>query len=167
MVEPRHLVVIGARHDTMDPEHMEMMASKVQRGRYLYCPNGSHLANYDDQQVYMSGLVKFIRARSVCTAARPSSRNVGLKPMVSGSPVKVASIASLARASSVGVTVALRLDAGRSAAGVHWEEAHAWACAVADGPAALERPVVIVVMLVLFVVQRRAASVAANPSRPR
>lgn len=35
---------------------------------------------------------------------------------------------------SVGVTVGLRLDAGRSAAGVHWEEAHAWACAVADGP---------------------------------
>jgi proline iminopeptidase len=38
-----------------------MMASKVQKGRYLYCPNGSHLAIYDDQQTYMNGVVKFLR----------------------------------------------------------------------------------------------------------
>ena len=25
------------------------MASQVRTGRYLYCPNGSHLALYDDQ----------------------------------------------------------------------------------------------------------------------
>jgi len=53
-------LVIGARHDTMDPKHMEMMAGKVQKGRYLYCPDGSHLALYDDQKVYMEGVTRFI-----------------------------------------------------------------------------------------------------------
>jgi proline iminopeptidase len=54
-------LTIGARHDTMDPAHMEWMAQQMPKGRYLYCPNGSHLAIYDDQHTYMSGLVKFIR----------------------------------------------------------------------------------------------------------
>lgn len=53
-------LVIGAKYDTMDPAHMEMMSKKVQKGRYLFCPNGSHLALYDDQKVYMEGLTKFI-----------------------------------------------------------------------------------------------------------
>lgn len=54
-------LVIGASHDTMDPAHMEMMAGQVQRGRYLCCPNGSHLAFYDDQKVYMEGVIDFVR----------------------------------------------------------------------------------------------------------
>lgn len=54
-------LVIGARHDTMDPAHMEMMAGLLPRGRYLYCPNGSHLAMYDDQETYFAGLVGFLR----------------------------------------------------------------------------------------------------------
>jgi proline iminopeptidase len=54
-------LVIGARYDTMDPAHMEMMAGRLQHGRYLYCPNGSHLAMYDDQQTYFSGLVDFLQ----------------------------------------------------------------------------------------------------------
>jgi proline iminopeptidase len=54
-------LVIGARHDTMDPRHMEMMAGNVQRGRYLFCPNGSHLAMYDDQKVYVDGVIQFVR----------------------------------------------------------------------------------------------------------
>jgi len=53
-------LVIGAQHDTMDPKHMEMMAGAVKHGRYLYCPNGSHMSMYDDQQTYMSGVVQFI-----------------------------------------------------------------------------------------------------------
>src|ERR1700744_4200177 len=39
-------LVIGARHDTMDPAHMEMMAQRLPQGRYLYCPDGSHMAMY-------------------------------------------------------------------------------------------------------------------------
>jgi proline iminopeptidase len=54
-------LVIGARHDTMDPAHMEMMARRVQKGRYLLCPNGSHLALYDDQTTYFDGLIRFLR----------------------------------------------------------------------------------------------------------
>ena len=59
-------LVIGARYDTMDPKHLEWMAGQVADGRYLHCPNGSHLAQYDDQQAYMDGLIGFIRD----TAAR-------------------------------------------------------------------------------------------------
>lgn len=54
-------LAIGARHDTMDPAHMEMIASRVQKGRYHFCPNGSHMAIYDDQQTYVEGLIQFIR----------------------------------------------------------------------------------------------------------
>lgn len=54
-------LVIGARYDTMDPKHMEAMASALSNGRYLYCPQGSHLAMYDDQEVYFEGLIRFIR----------------------------------------------------------------------------------------------------------
>jgi proline iminopeptidase len=54
-------LVIGARYDTMDAAHMEMMAGKVRKGRYLFCPNGSHLDMYDDQAVYMDGVIRFLR----------------------------------------------------------------------------------------------------------
>jgi len=54
-------LVIGARYDTMDPAQMEKIAASVQKGRYLFCPNGSHMAMYDDQQVYVDGLVHFLR----------------------------------------------------------------------------------------------------------
>lgn len=54
-------LVIGAQHDTMDPEHMEWMSTQVQNGRYLFCENGSHLSQYDDQKTYFEGLIKFIR----------------------------------------------------------------------------------------------------------
>ena len=54
-------LVIGARYDTMDPAHMEMMAGLLPQGRYLYCPNGSHLAMYDDQETYFAGLIDFLR----------------------------------------------------------------------------------------------------------
>jgi len=54
-------LMIGARYDTMDPAHMEMMARRVQRGRYLFCPNGSHMAMYDDQTVYVNGVLQFLR----------------------------------------------------------------------------------------------------------
>lgn len=53
-------LMIGARHDTMDPKAMEAQSKMVQRGRYLYCPNGSHLAMWDDQQVFMTGVISFI-----------------------------------------------------------------------------------------------------------
>jgi proline iminopeptidase len=57
-------LVIGAEHDTMDPAHMEMMASRLPAGRYLYCRDGSHLAMYDDQQTYFAGLIDFLLGRA-------------------------------------------------------------------------------------------------------
>jgi proline iminopeptidase len=54
-------LVIGARYDTMDPNHMEWMAKQLPHGTYLYCPNGSHMALYDDQKTYFEGLIAFLR----------------------------------------------------------------------------------------------------------
>ncbi|MEZ5558987.1 MAG: proline iminopeptidase-family hydrolase [Pseudomonadales bacterium] len=53
-------LMIGAKFDTMDPRYMQWMAGEVQNGTYLYCPNGSHMALYDDQQTYFGGLIDFI-----------------------------------------------------------------------------------------------------------
>lgn len=53
-------LTVGATHDTMDPEHMRWMSTQVKQGQYLHCPNGSHLSMWDDQQVFMNGVIKFI-----------------------------------------------------------------------------------------------------------
>jgi proline iminopeptidase len=55
-------LVIGAVHDTMDPEHMRWVSTQVQHGSFLLCPNGSHLAMWDDQRTYTAGLVRFLQA---------------------------------------------------------------------------------------------------------
>jgi proline iminopeptidase len=54
-------LTIGAQYDTMDPKHMEWMSKQLPKGHYLYCPNGSHLAIYDDPQTYMAGVIRFIK----------------------------------------------------------------------------------------------------------
>jgi proline iminopeptidase len=54
-------LMIGAKYDTMDPKAMEEQSKLVQRGRFLYCANGSHLSMWDDQKVFMSGVIKFIK----------------------------------------------------------------------------------------------------------
>ena len=53
-------LMIGAKHDTMDPKAMEEQSKMVKKGRYLFCPNGSHLAMWDDQKVFMHGVIGFI-----------------------------------------------------------------------------------------------------------
>jgi proline iminopeptidase len=52
---------IGGAYDTMDPKHMEWIASTVQNGQYLHCPNGSHFDMYDDAEIYFKGLIDFIK----------------------------------------------------------------------------------------------------------
>lgn len=54
-------LTVGAKYDTMDPAHMEWMSKQVKNGKYLYCPNGSHLSMWDDQKVFMDGVIKFIK----------------------------------------------------------------------------------------------------------
>jgi proline iminopeptidase len=53
-------LVIGGGHDTMDPAHMEQMATRFPKGRFLLCPNAGHMAMYDDQATYFRGLIDFI-----------------------------------------------------------------------------------------------------------
>ena len=53
-------LVIGAAHDTMDPEHMRWMSEQFPQGEFLLCPNGSHLAQYDDPEHYFPGLINFL-----------------------------------------------------------------------------------------------------------
>ena len=53
-------LMIGAKYDTMDPKAMEEQSKLVKNGHYLYCPNGSHLAMWDDQKIFMNGVIKFI-----------------------------------------------------------------------------------------------------------
>jgi proline iminopeptidase len=54
-------LVIGAQHDTMDPAHLRAMADRIPQGEYLHCPDGSHLAMYDDQRTYMTGLTSWMQ----------------------------------------------------------------------------------------------------------
>ena len=54
-------LIVGARHDTMDPEHMKWMSTQVKNGSYLFCPDGSHLAMWDDQKVFMNGVIEWIK----------------------------------------------------------------------------------------------------------
>lgn len=54
-------LTIGATHDTMDPEHMKWMSTQVQQGRFLLCPNGSHLSMWDDQEHFFPGVIQFLR----------------------------------------------------------------------------------------------------------
>lgn len=53
-------LTIGAHHDTMDPAHMKWMASRLKDGRHLACPDGSHMAMFDDQERYFTGLIRFL-----------------------------------------------------------------------------------------------------------
>ncbi len=55
-------LVIGAEHDTMDPAHMREVARRLPHGEYLHCPNGSHMAMYDDQRTYFEGLIRWLHA---------------------------------------------------------------------------------------------------------
>jgi proline iminopeptidase len=46
----------------MDPEHMRWMSEQLPQGTYLHCPNGSHLAQFDDPTHYFPGLIDFLNA---------------------------------------------------------------------------------------------------------
>ena len=54
-------LVIAGQYDTMEPAHMKMVSEKLKHGRYLLCPNGGHLAMYDDQKTYFTGLIRFLK----------------------------------------------------------------------------------------------------------
>lgn len=53
-------LVLGGEHDTMDPRFLEHMASLMPYGQCSICPDGSHMAMFDDQQAYFAALTRFI-----------------------------------------------------------------------------------------------------------
>ena len=53
---------IGGKYDTMDPAHMEWIATQVPKGNSLICPQGSHMSMSDNQQTYMNGLVRYLKS---------------------------------------------------------------------------------------------------------
>jgi len=55
------VLTIGGTYDTMDPAHMEQMARRFPKGRFLLCPTAGHMAMYDDQTTYFRGLIDFVR----------------------------------------------------------------------------------------------------------
>jgi len=54
-------LTIGAQYDEMDPDDMKKMATLMPNATNAYCPNGSHLCMWDDQEVYFRNLLKFLR----------------------------------------------------------------------------------------------------------
>ena len=48
-----------------------MMSEQLPRGDYLYLPNGSHMAMYDDQQAYFAGLLAWLHKVDAAPAAKP------------------------------------------------------------------------------------------------
>ena len=53
-------LMLGAKHDTMDPKYMEWMATEVQNGRSV-TTNGGHVGQFDDPENYFGGLITFIK----------------------------------------------------------------------------------------------------------
>jgi proline iminopeptidase len=53
-------LVLGGRHDTMDPVFLETMSTKLPNGSCYICENGSHMAMYDDQEAYFEALLGFL-----------------------------------------------------------------------------------------------------------
>ncbi len=48
-------------YDEMNPEDMKKEGNQIPNSRTYLCPNGSHLAMYDDQQNYFTSLVGFLK----------------------------------------------------------------------------------------------------------
>ena len=55
-------LTLGGDYDTMDPEDIRRMAELMPNATAAICPNGSHLAMWDDQAVYFEHLLKFLKS---------------------------------------------------------------------------------------------------------
>ena len=54
-------LILGGVHDTMEPAQLERMGKSIPNSRVYICPNGSHLAMYDDQGNYFRELLAFAK----------------------------------------------------------------------------------------------------------
>ncbi|WP_454804266.1 proline iminopeptidase-family hydrolase [Mucilaginibacter phyllosphaerae] len=54
-------LVLGGIHDEMNPESMKKEGRLLPNSRTYLCPEGSHMAMYDDQQHYFNTLTTFLK----------------------------------------------------------------------------------------------------------
>jgi len=54
-------LVLGAENDTMAPDDLRRMAQLMPNADAAICPDGSHLAMWDDQKIYFEHLLGFLR----------------------------------------------------------------------------------------------------------
>lgn len=55
-------LIMGAAHDEMDPADIVRMAGLMPNASAAICPNGSHLALWDDQAVYFEHLLRYLKS---------------------------------------------------------------------------------------------------------
>ena len=55
------VLVLGGQYDEMNPESMRKEGRLLPNSRTYLCPEGSHMAMYDDQQRYFSTLTTFLK----------------------------------------------------------------------------------------------------------
>jgi proline iminopeptidase len=55
-------LTIGSNYDEMDPADMKKMATLIPNASFALCPQGSHMALWDDQTVYFKQLLAFLRS---------------------------------------------------------------------------------------------------------
>ena len=55
------VLVLGAEHDEMNPVSIRMEGKLLPNSRTYLCPDGSHMAMYDDQERYFGALIKFLK----------------------------------------------------------------------------------------------------------
>ena len=54
--------LIGAQNDEMDPEDCKKMAQLIPKAKFAICPDGSHMAFWDDQAVYYREFLGFLKS---------------------------------------------------------------------------------------------------------
>ena len=59
LIQVPTLLIVG-RYDTMRVSDVEEMDELMPDSELLICENGSHIANYDDEEAYFSGLLEFL-----------------------------------------------------------------------------------------------------------
>lgn len=53
---------LAAKNDEMDPEDCKKMAELMPKGKVAVCPEGSHFAFWDDQEIYFKHLLSFLKS---------------------------------------------------------------------------------------------------------
>jgi proline iminopeptidase len=54
-------LVLGGMYDEMNPESMKRESKLLPNSRLYLCPEGSHMAMYDDQARYFNSVITFLK----------------------------------------------------------------------------------------------------------